>query len=55
MFAMNSCFGNHTNCCAASAAAHASARIRSIMDTAVLLAVSIFVCILDLRVRGCIL
>ncbi len=47
MFSMNAC---HTNCCAASAAACTSARIRFIMDTAVILAVSIFVRLLSVLV-----
>ena len=42
MTAYSCAMEKHTNCCATSAAAHTSARIRSILDTAVL-AVSILV------------
>ena len=43
---------NHaSHCCTGSAAATSSARIRSIMDTAILLVVSIFVSLLSLRLR----
>ena len=41
---------NHTaNCCSTSAAATSSARISLIMDTALILVVSIFVCLINLR------
>ena len=41
---------NHTaNCCYTSAAATSSARIIRILDTAILLVVSIFVCLINLR------
>ena len=43
---------NHFGCCASAAAACASMRISPIMDTVVVLAVSIFVCLLSLRVMG---
>ena len=39
-------------CCMTTAAASASARISSVMDTAIILAVSIFVCPLVLRLRA---
>ncbi len=45
-YSMNTC---HTNCCAASAAACTSARICSLMGTAVNLVVSILICLLSLR------
>ena len=41
-----------SHCCTTSAAACSSARIRSIQDTAIILVVSIFVCLLNLRLRG---
>lgn len=40
-----------SHCCNAFAAACSSARIRSIMDTAIILVVSIFVCLLNIRLR----
>ena len=40
-----------SHCCTGTAAASASARIRSVMDTAIILVVSIFVCPLVLRLR----
>ena len=40
-----------SHCCSTSAAACSSARIRSIMDTAIILVVSIFVCLLNVRLR----
>lgn len=51
MTAMLTVSSRHTNCCTTSAAACASARISSIMDTAVILVVSIFVCLICLRLR----
>lgn len=48
MTAMVSCFGSHTNHCANTAAAASAARISVIMDTARVLAVSIFVCLISL-------
>ena len=43
---------NHFGCCAFGAAASASVRISPIMDTVMILAVSIFVCLLPLVVVG---
>ena len=41
---------NHTaNCCSTCAAATSSARINRILDTAIILAVSIFVCLINIR------
>ena len=41
---------NHTaNCCSTSAAATSSARISRILDTAIILVVSIFVCLINIR------
>ena len=41
---------NHTaNCCSTGAAATSSARISRILDTAVILVVSIFVCLINIR------
>jgi len=41
---------NHTaNCCYTFAAATSSARISRILDTAVILVVSIFVCLINIR------
>lgn len=41
---------NHSaNCCYTFAAASSSARINRILDTAVILVVSIFVCLIDVR------
>ena len=48
MIAWFSCFGSHTNHCANTAAATSAARIRILMDTARILAVSIFVCLISL-------
>ena len=43
---------NHTaNCCSTSAAACSSARISRILDTAVILVVSIFISLIHLRLR----
>ena len=41
---------HHSGCCAFGAAASASMRISPIMDTVMILAVSIFVCLLPLVV-----
>ena len=43
---------NHFGCCAFGAAACASMRISPIMDTVIILAVSIFVCLLPLLAVG---
>ena len=48
MTALVSGFGFHTNHCATAAAATSSARISIIMDTARILAVSVFVCLISL-------
>ena len=48
MTALFSCFGSHTNHCTVGAAATSHARISIIMDTARILAVSIFVCLISL-------
>ena len=41
---------NHTaNCCSTYAAACSSARISRILDTAIILVVSIFVCLINIR------
>ena len=53
MTARNRTMEQHTNCCYASAAAYTSARISSILDTALLLAVSISIFLLPLRGKGC--
>ncbi len=52
MTAMVSNFGSHTGYCTFSAAACASARIIPVLDTVVVLAVSIFVCLIPLRLRS---
>ena len=45
--------GNHTyNCCSSCAAATSSARISLVLDTAIILVVSIFVRLLSLRIMG---
>ena len=44
---------HQSGCCAQGAAASACLRISPIMDTVMILAVSIFVCLLDLLVVGC--
>ena len=45
-------FDNHSaNCCYTCAAATSSAQINRILDTAVLLVVSIFVCLISVRLR----
>ena len=49
MTAMVSTASSHNSFCTTSAAACASARIINIMDTVVNLAVSIFVCLISLR------
>ncbi len=49
MAAYSYTMNQHTNCCTSSAAAYTSARIRGILDTAVL-AVSILVLRLGLRI-----
>ena len=41
-------YNQTTNCCSACAAACSSARISLILDTALLLAVSIFICLIPL-------
>ena len=43
---------NHFGCCAFGAAASADLRISPVMDTVMILAVSIFVCLLPLLVVG---
>jgi len=44
---------NHTaNCCSACAAATSYARRFRILDTAIMLVVSIFICLLSIRLRG---
>lgn len=48
MAARFTCSGSHTNHCTHGAAACSPARIRAIMDTVNLLAVSIFVCLISL-------
>ena len=48
MTAQVSCFGSHTNHCTTGAAAASFARISMIMDTARILAVSVFVCLISL-------
>jgi hypothetical protein len=48
MTALVSGFGFHTNHCANTAAATSAARISMIMDTARILAVSVFVCLISL-------
>ena len=50
MTAFGSSFTHTAGSCAGSAAACASARIHLVMDTVMILAVSIFVCLLDLRI-----
>ena len=40
---------NHANCCSNSAAAYSSARISRNMDTAMILVVSFFVCLIHIR------
>ena len=46
------CSYNQTaNCCYTCAAASSSARISRILDTAIILVVSIFVCLVNLRLR----
>lgn len=52
MAARSSHNDHHFGCCAFGAAASASVRISPIMDTVVILAVSIFVCLLPLVVVG---
>ena len=42
-------YNQNANCCATYAAASSSARISRILDTAILLVVSIFVCLINLR------
>ena len=39
------------NCCYSSAAASSSAQINRILDTAIVLVVSIFVCLISVRLR----
>lgn len=41
----------HYSCCVSGAAETSSARISSIMDTAIALVVSIIICLLSLRLR----
>ena len=52
MTALFTASSRHTNCCSTSAAACTSARISSILDTAVIMVVSIFVCLISLRLRA---
>jgi len=52
MTAMVSASSRHTNCCTATAAACTSARISGILDTAIIMVVSIFVCLISLRLRA---
>jgi hypothetical protein len=52
---MTACYmtRNHAaNCCSTSAAACSSARISLVLDTAIILVVSIFVRLLSLRIMG---
>lgn len=49
MKAMSASKHSVSSCCTASAAAVSPARIRIILDTALLLAVSILVCLISLR------
>jgi hypothetical protein len=48
MTAFGNGFGAHTNHCSTGAAAYSPARISIIMDTARILAVSVFVCLISL-------
>ena len=50
MAAKVSTFNQAAHCCSMSAAACSSARIRLAMDTVVILAVSIFVALMNLRI-----
>ena len=52
MAAMVSSYNQTANCCYTCAAATSSARISRILDTAMVLVVSIFVCLVNLRLRG---
>ena len=45
-------YNHNANCCSTCAAATSSARICRILDTAIIVAVSIFICLLNLRLRG---
>ena len=47
-----SSYNQTANCCYTCAAATSSARICRILDTAMILVVSIFVCLVNLRLRG---
>lgn len=49
MMAMASAFGSHNGFCTCAAAACTSARILDILDTVIILAVSIFVRLVSLR------
>ena len=49
MAAMVHTYNQTANCCSASAAATSSARISRILDTAIILVVSIIVCLMNLR------
>ena len=51
MAAMVNTFNQTTNCCSAFAAATSSARISRIMDTAMIMVVSIIICLINLRLR----
>ena len=51
MAAMVSSYNQTANCCYTCAAASSSARISRILDTAIVLVVSIFVYLLNLRLR----
>ena len=51
MAAKVSSYNRTANCCYTTAAACSSARISRILDTAVMLVVSIFVCLISLRLR----
>ena len=51
MTVCGSTYNQTSNCCATSAAAYSSARVSEILDTVGLLAVSIFVCLVSIRLR----
>ena len=51
MTAMNRNFFNQSSNCSTTAAACSPARISNIMDTAIILVVSIIVCLISIRLR----
>ena len=52
MTVCGSTYNQTSNCCTTSAVACSSARISEILDTALLLAVSIFICLFNIRLRA---